>query len=291
MSYMKISNLHREKEILLFKECFASEKLHGSSAHVSWKPNASGEVGSSGVLSFFSGGEKHEAFVVLFDKEKLAADFTKLGYPNITVYGEAYGGKCQGMKDTYGNKLQFVAFEVKVDDYWLAMPDAEEVARGLGFDFVHYRKISATIEDIEAEMLLPSVQAVRNGCGDDKKREGVVLRPLIEVVRGNGKRIIAKHKNPDFQETKTKRTLSADVLEVLTEAKAIADEWVVENRIQHVLDRFPDFRMEQMGDAIRAVVEDVRVEAGEEIVFSKEARVAISKRAVKLLKLRLVRTE
>ena len=110
-------------------------------------------------------------------------------------------------------------------------------------------------------------------------------------MKGNGKRIIAKHKNPDFQETKTKRVLSGDALEVLTEAEAIADEYVVGNRIQHVLDGFPDFKIEQMGDAIKAVVEDIRFEAGEEIVFSKEARVAISKKAAKLLKQRLSRFE
>lgn len=287
MSYMEIGQLYKEKDVLLFKEIFCLEKIHGSSSHVTWGPNAPGEVGSSGVLSFFSGGEKQERFEAVFDKQALIDAFMKLGYPQVTVYGEVYGGKCQGMKATYGDKLRFIAFEVKVDDIWLSVSNAEEVARGLGFDFVHYQKIPATIEAIEEQMLLPSVQAVRNGCGDDKKREGVVLRPLIEVLKQNGKRIIAKHKNPDFQETKTKRVLSGDALEVLNEAEAIAEEYVVEMRLVHVLDGFPGFQIEQMGDVLKAVVEDIKKEAGEEIVFSKEARVAISKKAAGMLKRRL----
>ena len=72
------------------------------------------------------------------------------------------------------------------------------MATKIGLEFVSYIKIQTTLEAIDAEMLRPSVQAVRNGCGEDKKREGVVLRPLVEMTDSRGDRVIAKHKNPEF---------------------------------------------------------------------------------------------
>ncbi len=47
MGYRKIPNLYKDADILLFKDCFASEKVHGTSAHVSWK---------DGKVNFFAGG-------------------------------------------------------------------------------------------------------------------------------------------------------------------------------------------------------------------------------------------
>ena len=36
MGYRHIDNLYKDQRILLFRECFALEKIHGTSAHVSW---------------------------------------------------------------------------------------------------------------------------------------------------------------------------------------------------------------------------------------------------------------
>jgi len=69
MGYMHIDNLYKNQDILMFKECYACEKIHGTSAHVSWK---------NGKLSFFSGGVEYLEFVNLFDQEKLTDKFTEL---------------------------------------------------------------------------------------------------------------------------------------------------------------------------------------------------------------------
>lgn len=37
MSYADIENLYKNRRIMLFKECYAMEKIHGTSAHVGWK--------------------------------------------------------------------------------------------------------------------------------------------------------------------------------------------------------------------------------------------------------------
>jgi len=278
MAYRHIDNLYKNQDILLFKECYATEKINGASAHVSWKDSK---------VSFFSGGVEHLSFVNLFDKNELVKKFTELGIPKIVIYGEAYGGKCQGMRKTYGDKLKFVAFEVKIDDLWLNVPNAEDVAKSLGFDFVPYVKCSTNIEGLNAIMLAPSEQSVKCGITEPRKREGVVLRPLIEVRKNNGERIIVKHKNDDFIETKTPRKVNEEDLKTLKQANEIAEEWVTEMRLSHVLDKFPGAGMEKTGEIVKAMIEDVERESEGEIVKSREARKSIGKRTASMFKERL----
>jgi len=278
MSYRHIDNLYKNQDILLFKECYATEKIHGSSAHVSWK---------NSKVSFFSGGVDHLNFINLFDKDFLIEKFTELDRQEITIFGEVYGGKCQGMSGTYGKNLKFVAFEVKIDDIWLCVPDAENVSVSLGFNFVPYIKCSTEIEDLTNIRNAPSEQSLKCGIIGPKKREGVVLRPLIEVRKNNNERIIVKYKNDDFIETKTIKNVDERDLEILKQANDIAEEWVTEMRLAHVLDNFPNYGIEQTGDIIRVMVEDVERESEGEIIKSKKARQAIGKRTATMFKERL----
>jgi len=278
MSYASIPSLYQSQEILMFKECFALEKLHGTSTRVHW---------NDPTLTFSSGGCKSAHFASLFDADALSAAFRELGHPQVMVYGEGYGGAMQKMKATYGESLRFAAFEVKIGEHWLAVPQAEDVCKKLGLEFVPYEKIPTTLTAIDAERDKPSVQSALNGMGDNNAREGVVLHPLIELVKNNGERIIAKHKNEEFAERVN--TPSADVdpeqFKILTEAAEVADEWVVPRRFEHVLQGFPDDAgMESTGDVIKAMVADVYKESKGEIVESRTVAKAIGRKTVELLK-------
>jgi hypothetical protein len=258
------------------------EKIHGTSAHIGWKHDEK-------KIHFFSGGEKHENFITLFDEAFLKAKFEEI-FPDISVviFGEAYGGKQQGMSHTYGKDNKFIGFDVKVGDNWLNVPNAEDVCRKFNIEFVDYVKIEVNLENLTAERDKPSVQAVRNGITEPKKREGVVLRPLVEMRLNNGERVICKYKPPENEETNTKREISPEKLKVLEDAKAIAEEWVVPMRLEHVLQKFPvDVNMESMGDIIKAMIEDVYREGRDEIVEGKEVEKAIGKVTVRLFKWKL----
>lgn len=282
MGYLHIDNLYKNQTILMFKECYALEKIHGTSAHIAWN-----NIEKS--IRYFSGGESHEKFVNLFNEQELIERFYET-FPNSNaiIYGEAYGGKQQGMSGTYGKYLKFIAFDVKVNDLWLHVPNAEGVVCSIGLEFVDYKKVSTDLDCLDAERDKDSTQAIRNGVGEGKKREGVVLRPLVEFTMNNGKRIITKHKRDDFRETKTKRKVSQEDLKVLEDAKEIAEEWVTEMRLNHVLDKLPKgINVESTGMVIKAMIEDVFREADGEIVKNKKAKKYIGSRTAKLFKEKL----
>lgn len=280
MGYRHIENLYREQAILQFRQCYALEKIHGTSANIRWQ---------DGQVWFSSGGEKAERFAALFDPIAMRENFEAIGHPHVTVYGEAYGGKQQGQSWRYGKELRFVAFEVQVGETWLNVRNAHDVVAKLGLEFVHYVIISTDLAAIDAERDAPSEQAKRNGVEGVHPREGVVLRPLDEYRKANGDRIIVKHKRDEERETKTPRkVVDPSQLEVLTKAQSIADEWVTPTRLGHVLQTIGgDAGIERTPDVIKAMIEDVTREAAGEILDSKEARQAIGRKAAELFKVRL----
>lgn len=287
MGYLHIDNLYKTQHVLQFKTCYALEKIHGTSAHVQYK---------DGALTFYSGGETHSRFVELFDQQTLGNAFRELFPVNefpVIVYGEAYGGKQQGMSPTYGPALKFIVFDVKVGDQWQQVEQAHETATRLGLEFVDYAKIPTDLDAINAERDKPSTQAVRNGITEPKVREGVVLRPVLEVTDYRGNRIIAKHKREEFSERgKPKVELDPSKLEVLANAEAIANEWVTPMRLEHVIGQIlsardnKEIEMRDTPLVLKAMQEDILREAAGEIVDSPAARKAIGTRTVQVFKKR-----
>lgn len=275
MGYQSINNLYKDQSILLFKECYALEKIHGTSSNLFWRDNK---------VHFFSGGEKHLNFVALFNEEELKARFEKLGHPIVILYGEAYGGSQQKQAWRYGKALKFTVFDVKIGESWLSVPNAHDVTTKMGLEFVHYEKTTTDLEVLNKLRDAPSVQAKRNGI-EDQPREGIVLRPLMEVIQPNGERICAKHKRDEERETKTTRVVDTAHVNMLIEANDIAEEWVTEIRLQHVLQKLPEVKdMTRTREVLAAMLADVYREAAGEIVQSQEASIAICKRTAILLK-------
>lgn len=278
MGYLSINNLYKDQTILLFRRCYALEKVHGSSAHISW---------SDKNVHYFAGGESQTNFKALFDEEALRAKFEALGHPKMTIFGEVYGGRCQKMSHTYGKDLRFIVFDIHIGDYWLTVPQMDALAKEFGLEVVPWREISTDLAELDAERDLPSEVAVRRGCGE-KLREGVVLRPLVEFTR-NGERVICKHKRAEFSECATpQKVVSPEKLEVLTEATAIADQWVTEQRLSNILSHLPEpHEMKDTPRIIQLMVDDVYKEGKGEFTDSKEVKAAIGKKAAQLYKKRI----
>jgi hypothetical protein len=279
MGYLHIDNLYKDRTILLFRECYALEKVHGTSAHIGY----SQERG----LYLFSGGSEHHVFTALFDLDAMKSRLAEMApVGGIAIYGEAYGGKMQRMGHAYGNELRFIAFDVKKGDRWFQVEQAAGCVAALGLEFVPFERTSTDLASLDLLRDMPSDVAKRRGITEDKHREGVVLRPLQEFATSNGGRIIAKHKGDAFSERRnTPKVGDPDKIKILADAAAISGEWVTPMRLQHILGRgtialdtanIPDF--------ITAMVEDVEREALGEIVVSKEARRAIGTATAILVK-------
>ena len=171
----------------------------------------------------------------------------------------------------------------------LAVPQAQDVALQLNLEFVPYARTPTDISTLNKLRDSFSVQSLRNGIVKTKHREGIVLRPLIEVRKNNGRRIIAKHKGEAFKETATPRkVIDPAKLKILTEANEIAEEWVTEMRLSHVLGSMVGEKgVEHTGEVIRAMVDDVLKESKGEAVIDKVARKAIGKLASNMFRRRL----
>lgn len=191
MGYASIENLYVNQTILLQPECFALEKIHGSSAHLHYipaggdpEPESRGTRLASGeaILKIFSG-EQQANVEALFDKERLLTLFGLLN-ADVRIYGECYGGKVQQNYWRYGKDLRFTAFDVKLNGEWLTIPEAEKLVKFMELEFVHYVRIETKLSLIDAERDAISEQAIRNGVttrdGEFVRREGVVLRPIEE---------------------------------------------------------------------------------------------------------------
>jgi hypothetical protein len=274
MGYMHIIQLYKCPEFFeLSKEIYAMEKIHGTSAWITFKSN--GDVG------YFSGGENYENFKKLFNEGELGKKLQQIsdanGWTKMRVHGEAYGGKQQGMCQTYGPNLKFIVFDVFVskesDGHFLSVPEAERVAIDLGLEFVYYTQGNNNPKWIEEQAEMKSIQALRNGITTDKPREGVVVRPLTEMNFKDGTRAIAKYKNAEFWEISSRRPLGESV-KLLDNVQQIVNEWVTDQRFVHVVDHvlrdktdktitFADIKV-----FMESMLEDVKREADGEIVWS-----------------------
>ena len=304
MGYAHIENLYKSMEILQTeKEIYTLEKVHGTSANIQFVQS----VTSLKIIHFHGGGNRDE-FISSHDIETLENKYYRFfngevvsitGY-NIIFFGELYGGKIHRMKHTYGESQKFIVFDVfcgtaKYDGkdregYFLPVPQAEMVAREFGFDFVSYKKIECNLDLINAERDAPSAIAHALNLGD-QIREGVVLRPTIEKLDRFGNRLIVKHKRNEFMETKTPREISPEKLKAMEDAKAVAEEWVTEMRLEHVLDALAakgvEIKIENMCHFIAAMVEDVYREGKGELIESENTTKMIGKHTALLFKKRL----
>jgi hypothetical protein len=288
LGFMHIDNLSKNRAILQFREAFALEKIDGTSAHVFFSRT---EL-NTGSIRFFSGGAKHDQFVALFDQDDLVRRFLETGFQRITVYGEAYGGKIQGMSATYGPNLKFVAFDVKHaradGDRWLDVPTAEGVMKALGLEFVAYERTSTDLAALDTQRDLPSRQAKRNGILEDKIAEGVILRPIHEFLMPDGSRVITKHKRPEFSERKSKADASSDPvkLAVLDAADKVAEEFVTPMRLNHVLGKMPlaGLTVENTKEVIGRMAEDIRREGAGEFEYNQNVAKAIGRKTAAMYK-------
>lgn len=114
-------------------------------------------------------------------------------YPDIPMilYGEGYGkGIQKGGK--YLDSQQFVLFDVLIRGFWLERDNVHDIADKLGIRVVPVIG-TGTLDDA-----ISTVQLGLRSIWGDFEAEGIVARPMCELMARNGKRIITKIKGRDF---------------------------------------------------------------------------------------------
>jgi hypothetical protein len=214
--------------------------------------------------------------------------------PKFTVYGEAYGGKVQGMRDTYGPDLRFIAFDVKIGEHtFLSIPYAAGIAATLALEFVPYERTSTDVENLDRLRDSPSIVAAWRGMGETKEREGIVVRPLLELRKNNGERICAKHKGAKFAELASTPKVRPGAMELIGEARKVAEQFVTEMRLMHVLQKLPGALEEGLPaipKVIAAMVEDITREGKGEFEENKKVNGEIARSTALLFKQRVMQS-
>ena len=114
------------------------------------------------------------------------------GITELTIYGEGYGPRING-GGKYGEFPQFVAFDIKVGDFWLRRHDVIEFCEATGFD---------SVPVVGEGTLYEAIVRVREGLQSqwgDFEAEGIIAVPKVPLFARNGSRIITKIKARDFR--------------------------------------------------------------------------------------------
>lgn len=117
----------------------------------------------------------------------------KFGDKDVYIYGEGYGNKIQN--SDYIDTVDFIIFDVLINDVWLERPAVEDVAKYFNCNIVPIIFEGTLDEGVEY------VKQYNDSKVGTKptKMEGLVARPCVELKNKMGKRIITKIKYEDLK--------------------------------------------------------------------------------------------
>lgn len=120
------------------------------------------------------------------------------GPVDVTFYGEGIGPHIQkGGGDLSPGGYNFVLFDVRIGHVWMAQDDVTGFAESL---CLLRAPIRGTGTLPEATLLVADgFESHLHGAKEDHPAEGLVLRPMVELLDRRGARILTKLKTSDFR--------------------------------------------------------------------------------------------
>ena len=224
MEYQKINTLFKRdgnnviipsqytcEEFSYLKDCLweCTEKVDGTNIRI-YVTMEAGEGEDSWIYGVTIKGRTDRAQLPSKLVKKLESIFSKVDwakvFPALTpidtvcIYGEGYGAGIQKYGKRYiSNDVNFILFDVKVNEWWLKRKYCEDIAK----------KCNINIVPLIGYMTIPeAVEFVKKGfksrISEDKdlNAEGLVLRTTCGLKFRNGERIITKIKTCDFDKFK-----------------------------------------------------------------------------------------
>lgn len=116
----------------------------------------------------------------------------KFGETEVTLYGEGYGPKIQAVGAKYRADVSFILFDVLIGDMWLTRDSVVDIALAFDINVVPIVLIGTLAEAVDLMKQKPM------STFGTAPMEGVVGRPMIELLDRRGRRVIVKIKARDF---------------------------------------------------------------------------------------------
>lgn len=119
----------------------------------------------------------------------------KFGEMKVILFGEGYGAKIQKGGGNYRSDVSFILFDVYLPEQnlWLKRDSVEDIAKTFGVDvvpIVYEGNIAGAVEFVKSK---PKSTI---GVAD---MEGIVCKPVVDMLDRMGRRLIVKIKVCDFE--------------------------------------------------------------------------------------------
>lgn len=119
----------------------------------------------------------------------------KFGEMQVILFGEGYGAKIQKGGGNYRSDVSFILFDVYLPEQnlWLKRDSVEDIAKTFGVDvvpIVYEGNIAGAVEFVKSK---PKSTI---GVAD---MEGIVCKPVVDMLDRMGRRLIVKIKVCDFE--------------------------------------------------------------------------------------------
>ncbi len=173
---------------------YGTEKIDGCNIGIVWdghKVSYQGRTERANIpahllnklIEMFGGTVNEE----LFEQE--------FGLMSVILFGEGYGPKIQKGGGNYRNDVSFILFDVYLPDQnlWLKRDAIEDIAKTFGIDVVPI-VFSGTLD--QAVEFVKRNPKSKFGTAD---MEGIVCKPMVDILDRMGKRVIVKIKGKDFE--------------------------------------------------------------------------------------------
>ena len=181
-------------EFLANNNWICTEKIDGTNIGVVWdghKVSFQGRTERSNIPAhlvnklneLFGDNQTEELFEQVFGETK------------VILFGEGYGNKIQKCgKEYIPDDCSFILFDVYIvdSDLWLERHNIEDIAKTFGIDVVPIVLTGTLYEAIEY------VKSKPKSTIGTANMEGLVCKPIVDILDRQGKRMIVKIKAVDF---------------------------------------------------------------------------------------------
>lgn len=245
--YPHLENIYKVQNIFLEPEVVVTEKIDGTNMrfglvdnkfHIGTRNRLLARVSKEEPL--YDGDSDFNFVKYLKELNMRNKMFDNFENKDIIFYGEFYGKGIQ-KRIHYGEERYFRVFDIRVGEDLVDWETVVKLCQQLRLSTVPVLyKGKPDVKLFESLVTSPSVTAGQQGVGTPHNHEGIIIKPASMHRNKHGDWVMAKFKNPAHEERQSK-TLKTSIENVIpTNVQEFVDEFVTENRLEHVLSHLKE---------------------------------------------------